>query len=105
MTVRNRYAKGYRNERKTIKLFTDRGYIVMRSGGSHGPWDLVALDPVSGGVVLVQCKTNRPPVTLSEDEVKSYHPEWSLVYVVWYDYARKPRVINAKTGDNLPLWS
>jgi len=50
------YANGARFERKVAGLLRDDGYLVVRSAGSHGEPDLVALKP--GQVVLVQCKTS-----------------------------------------------
>ena len=50
------YARGAVFERKVAALLTDDGYLVIRSAGSHGEADLVALKP--GQVLLVQAKTS-----------------------------------------------
>lgn len=50
------YANGATFERKVAALLTTDGYLVMRSSGSHGEADLVALK--QGQVLLVQCKSN-----------------------------------------------
>jgi Holliday junction resolvase len=48
------YRRGYDAERRTRKAFAADGYVVIKSGGSLGPADLVALKPRH--VVLVQVK-------------------------------------------------
>jgi len=48
------YATGYRIERRAVKMLEDLGYIVVRSAGSHGPFDLVAISP--DDIRLVQIK-------------------------------------------------
>ena len=50
------YANGYAFERTVAGDLSDDGYLVIRSGGSHGAADLVALK--TGQVLLVQCKTS-----------------------------------------------
>jgi len=50
------YANGYAFERTVAGDLNTDGYLVIRSGGSHGAADLVALKP--GQVLLVQAKTN-----------------------------------------------
>jgi Holliday junction resolvase len=50
------YRNGYEFERTVAGDLSDDGYLVIRSGGSHGAADLVALK--AGQVILVQCKSN-----------------------------------------------
>lgn len=52
----SRYDGGADLERAAKKLLEDNGYYVIRSAGSKGAVDLVALKP--GEVLLVQCKTD-----------------------------------------------
>jgi Holliday junction resolvase len=53
------YRTGVRLEYRAIDLLSRRGWYVLRSAGSHGVADLVALSPDDGHAVLVQCKTGR----------------------------------------------
>lgn len=39
----SRYRSGYRFERRVAEALVSAGYVVVRSGGSRGPADLVAL--------------------------------------------------------------
>ena len=48
------YVRGRRFEYKVKKLLEERGYIVVRSAASKGPFDLVALR--FGEILLIQCK-------------------------------------------------
>jgi Holliday junction resolvase len=56
----NQYRRGSRFELQVKKMFEARGYYVMKSAGSRGIADLIALDKVSaqecGPHILIQCK-------------------------------------------------
>lgn len=56
---RSRYAKGRRLEYAAKRALESRGYQVMRTAGSHGPWDLIGVSKEL--VLFVQVKANRPP--------------------------------------------
>lgn len=51
------YLKGRRFEYFAKKEMEKYGYSVMRTSGSHGPFDLVAIHKKHGYMKLVQCKT------------------------------------------------
>lgn len=94
----NKSAKGRRNEHKSRDLLVEAGYhFVIRSTGSFGPWDLVALEP-GHPVCLVQVKSNRKPPALGDSANYLYDPAWLLRYHVWVDYAKLPRVYDARSG-------
>lgn len=73
------YQKGVRFERERLAYYRDVLKLeCVRTAGSHGKWDLVAVDPKRSIVHLVQCKVvqhrtaaerllenhrNSPPVT------------------------------------------
>ena len=50
-----RYESGRRFEYRQRDAWRERGYEVMRTAGSHGPYDLIAVHP-RRPVVLIQCK-------------------------------------------------
>lgn len=52
----SRYQVGGKFERRVRTYYERKGFFVVRSAGSHGPVDLVALK--KGEVLLVQCKVN-----------------------------------------------
>ena len=60
------YEAGRRFEYKRMKVWRANGAVVMRTAGSHGPFDLIAI--CDGEVVLIQCK-----------RVKSEAAAWLLI--------------------------
>jgi Holliday junction resolvase len=52
------YSRGAAFERKIKKQYEAEGYYVIRSAGSKGPLDLVALKHDS--FVFIQCKLRKP---------------------------------------------
>lgn len=53
------YTRGAAYEYAVKRELERQGCFVVRSAGSHGPADLVALTP-DGKVLLIQCKLQRP---------------------------------------------
>lgn len=49
------YERGRAFEYERMKAFRDDGHEVMRTAGSHGKFDLIAISP-KGRVQLIQCK-------------------------------------------------
>ena len=49
------YSRGYNFELRVKRSLEKRGYFVVRSSGSHGPADLLAVSK-DGKVLAVQCK-------------------------------------------------
>src|SRR4051812_22245449 len=58
------YTNGSQFERRIAVMLMGYGFEVVRSAGSHGPADLVALK--RGLVVLVQCKGGQAGMPLPE---------------------------------------
>ena len=58
----SRYTTGRRLEYRARDALRAQGYTVVRSAGSKGPIDLVAIGPAEGRrtVRLIQVKANRP---------------------------------------------
>ena len=58
------YLRGVRFEREVMKIFKDAGFIVMRTAGSHSPFDVVLVKESKelkkiAHVAFVQCKTEK----------------------------------------------
>lgn len=51
------YLRGRRWEYEVAKQLRKEGYKVMRTAGSHGPYDLIALGP--NLIILIQCKVTK----------------------------------------------
>jgi hypothetical protein len=56
MSPNKHYVKGRNFEYARMHHYRDEGYTVIRASGSHGPFDLVAIEP-NELVILIQCKT------------------------------------------------
>ena len=51
---RSPYKKGARYEYYVKQLLEEEGYLVVRTAGSHGPFDLIAIDKGKREILLVQ---------------------------------------------------
>lgn len=66
--VNKNYVNGRRFEYKVKKYLEKMGFLVMRTAGSHSPFDLVAVESYNKGLVtsttsiilFVQCKNRKP---------------------------------------------
>jgi len=56
------YSRGANFERRVKKHFEDAGWYCIKSGGSHGPADVVAIKGAKGAslVLMVQCQLDKP---------------------------------------------
>jgi len=58
------YKKGVRLEREIISIFKEKGYIAMRTAGSHSPFDVILVKETQENkkicfVAFVQCKIKK----------------------------------------------
>lgn len=87
-----KYQAGYRLELETKKKWEAKGYYVIRSAGSHGIADLVALCSGSSGnplVYLIQCKTKGKISLQDREALKNTASGIGAVGVLVYKDARK----------------
>lgn len=62
-----KYLQGVRFEREVMRIFREAGFEVLRTAGSHSPFDIVLVkyEDREGGirriahVAFVQCKTEK----------------------------------------------
>lgn len=94
MTVKNRYAKGRRNEWKSMEHLRKEGWMCFRTAGSHSPWDIIALKK-DWYPMLVQVKTNRKSTLIIDPG--TYDSNWLLRLHLWTDY-QGLTTYNARTG-------
>ena len=50
------YESGRRQEYQVRNKWRELGYMVLRTAGSHGPFDLVAIHPQRDEILLIQVK-------------------------------------------------
>ena len=93
----SRYAKGRRIEYEIMYMMQKKGYYVIRSAGSHGMIDVVAIR--KGEVRLIQAKTKKS--SLSEDIrvrrwIDQYITKEAKISVEWWARKRKKRKYDVK---------
>jgi hypothetical protein len=84
------YARGRALEHKVARELRARGFMVVRSAGSHGLADLVALAPSS--TTLIQCKLGPRGMSTAEIEelVGKAAQLICTAYLVWKRSPRQP---------------
>jgi len=83
LSIAGRYRSGYRFELAVKKYLEKHGWYVVRSAGSHGAVDLVAIR--NGTVLLIQCKLRKriPEHTINQLRrlaLPEYSPHLQPVY-------------------------
>lgn len=58
-----KYTSGRRWEYEVMKRLQEDGWIVMRTSGSHGPFDVIALK-LNSLPLLIQCKRSRDEASI-----------------------------------------
>ena len=58
--VNKNYIAGRRFEYKVKKYYENKGYTVLRTSGSHGFADLVAVKKNVRTIIFIQCKNRKP---------------------------------------------
>lgn len=79
--VNKNYAKGVRKEYKIMHELEREGFIVLRTAGSHGFADLIAIHKTKNLIRFIQCK----PDNFSKHEEKKLkwaHSRYNL-YNTW----------------------
>lgn len=66
--------KGRKREYKWKHIYEAKGYDVLRSAGSHGFADLVAIDTKNKKIIFIQCKPDNFPEK-SKRELLEKHKE------------------------------
>jgi Holliday junction resolvase len=75
------YLRGRRFEWQLKKDLEEQGYLVFRTAGSHGLFDLIGLDK-NGKPLLIQCKVTKNDKnikTLIKEFRKSLPFDWAAV--------------------------
>jgi len=93
----NNYVKGRYYEYKVKEILERNGYIVFRSAGSHGFFDLIALHPITKTILFIQVKKD-----FKKDEnikraikiLKDFGNFAKVYFQVWYKGLRNFKVKN-----------
>lgn len=60
------YRKGRKYEYYWKNKFENQGYIVLRTAGSHGFADLIAVSPYKKEILFIQIKTFQKSISLNQ---------------------------------------
>jgi len=94
--------KGNRLEHKTIAKLSAAGYLCIRSAGSQGPFDVLALSPL--GIRCIQVKSNDWPRPEEREGLRmaamGLPSNARIECWRWNDNAREPII---KRLEELPL--
>lgn len=74
----NNYRNGAAYERRIATKLKQKGYYVMRSSGSHGIFDLIAIDFNSGHIMFIQLKNyaiGKKEFQRISEEIKALAPQ------------------------------
>jgi hypothetical protein len=83
------YQRGTALEYSVIKAYRLNGWFVQRSSGSHGPVDVIAMDPEF--TVCIQCKRNDSDVESAMAEMRAKVPKGpGRILAVWTGTPRHP---------------
>jgi Holliday junction resolvase len=50
------YQRGANKERRIVNAYREKGWIALRSAGSHSPIDVVCINPATKEIKLIQSK-------------------------------------------------
>lgn len=88
--IKDKKAKGARNERRSMALLQAAGYAVTKSGGSLGCWDLVGIS--KSGFCVCQTKTGAWPGTVEMETLRNFQvpPNCQRIVHRWMPRKRLP---------------
>ena len=92
MLLKNRKAKGTRNEHGSIRLLEAAGYACTRAAASLGAWDIIGIG--STDIVLCQVETRDWPGAVEMETLKAFPTPANCRKLLhrWRDRQRTPDV-------------
>lgn len=78
------YIKGRNFEYRVMDFLRERGYFCMRSSGSKGLFDIIAVPPTRGSTLLIQAKYNGYLPKYELQQLKEIQKKlWGLVTIAY----------------------
>jgi len=81
--MNKKYIKGRQYEYKTQKLLENSGWQVIRSAGSKGPYDLVAIHKTDKIVALIQVKYNKKLKQKMQAQIENVDTNYKLIEMLY----------------------
>jgi len=94
------YKKGYRFEREIFNLFSSAGFYCVRSAGSHGTFDIIA---VKHGITFgIQCKYNNNLNETEKQAMFNAYEQYGIIPIYAFRKKNKPLQL-VSLIDNKPI--
>ena len=80
------YRRGADYERWIVNHFRNKGWLAFRSAGSHSPIDVIAVDPLSGEIKLIQAKTGAKIHGINLEKIidlKKLNGYYNVAFELW----------------------
>jgi Holliday junction resolvase len=92
----NRYIKGRAAEYQIIHRLMDEGWLVFRTAGSHGMFDIIALDSENIRLIQVKAVAGRGAGYSKKEEsfIKNLAVPDNVSKEIWVKKPRKEWVVN-----------
>jgi len=81
------YVKGYQFERRVRSYFENKGFFVIRSAGSKGIFDIIAINKKH--VVGVQCKVDGRITKAQANSIAQIGKEFGILPILAYRDGKK----------------
>jgi len=91
------YQKGYRFERRIFSYFSNNGFYCVRSAGSHGVFDILAV--YRGRIFGVQCKYDGRITKRERERITETAAEHEIIPLLAFVKNRRTWIKRLDTGD------
>ena len=82
------YRRGYMFERQIFHLFESAGFYCIRSAGSHGCFDILA---VKAGIAIgIQCKYNNHLTEVEKQAMLNAYEQYGIIPIYAFRKKNKP---------------
>ena len=93
------YKKGYQFERQIFHLFQSAGYYCIRSAGSHGCFDIIAIK--NAMAFGVQCKYNNHITPAEKMAMINAYQQFGIIPLYAHRTKGKPLIIKCLLDDSI----
>lgn len=76
---------------KELKKSGSKEAFVLRTAGSHGPYDVVRVDPKYRNIIFVQAKTKYGPISKISRALENSGGGWKVSMYRWTKYIRRKK--------------
>ena len=97
MDMTSAYKKGYRFERYIFSKLSESGFYCVRSSGSHGAFDIIAVYP--NRIFGIQCKLNGQLTKKELSHIRLISYAYGIIPLLAYKDGRKTIIKRLDTND------